>query len=125
MATNESREDLEKQLADLAAIAPNQNFGMDTRVPMGIVLLGRAILRLDETSSHLARVNIALTIVMASAAISGYLADAPPQLTRSLMPLLSLSRARYRLSLMGREAPFPAPYRCSRAGAESREKLSR
>ena len=34
MATNESREDLEKQLADLAAIAPNQNFGMDTRVPM-------------------------------------------------------------------------------------------
>jgi hypothetical protein len=41
----------------------------DRNIRPAILLLGRAVLRLDRTSGHLARVNIGLTIVITAVGI--------------------------------------------------------
>jgi hypothetical protein len=71
-----SREDIEKQLEKFErpfVPGATSSYGTDdTRTVQSLVLVTRAILRLDQTverldksSSHLARVNIALTVVIA------------------------------------------------------------
>lgn len=69
MANKDIRKELERQLTEFESVAHTTNFGMDSRIPSGIALLVKAILRLDSTSSRLATVNIVLTTAIFIAAV--------------------------------------------------------